>query len=43
MSEPTLQIGRVLQAADQALSPFVTSNGRAAFPLSAHFVTAKKP
>ena len=37
------QIGRVLQEAEQALSSYATADGRAAFHLSAHVVTAKKP
>jgi SAM-dependent methyltransferase len=37
------QIGRILEAADQALSSYATADGRAAFHLSAHLVTAKKP
>ncbi|NGZ09057.1 MAG: methyltransferase domain-containing protein [Nitrospira sp. LK70] len=37
------QIVRILEAAEQALSPYVTADGRVAFPLSAHLVTATKP
>ena len=37
------QIGRILQEAAQALSAYATADGRAAFHLSAHLVTARKP
>jgi SAM-dependent methyltransferase len=37
------QIGRILQEAEQALGSYATADGRAAFHLSAHLVTAKKP
>lgn len=37
------QIGRILQEAEQALGAYATADGRAAFHLSAHLVTAKKP
>lgn len=37
------QIARILQEAEHALSSYATANGQAAFDLSAHFVTAKKP
>jgi len=36
-------IGRILQEAEPALSPYATSDGRAAFHLSAQLVTARKP
>lgn len=36
------QIGRILQEAEQALSCYATTDGRAAFRLSARLVTAKK-
>jgi ubiquinone/menaquinone biosynthesis C-methylase UbiE len=37
------QIGRILQEAEHALSPYADTEGRVAFHLSAHLVTAKKP
>lgn len=37
------QIGRILRGAEHALSSYATPNGRVAFHLSAHLVTAKKP
>lgn len=37
------QIGRILQEAEQALSSYATADERAAFHLSAHLVTARKP
>jgi len=36
------QIGRILQEAEQALGPYATADGRTAFHVSAHLVTAKK-
>jgi len=36
-------IDRILQEAEQALSPYATSEGHAAFHLSAQLVTARKP
>lgn len=35
-------IGRILQDAEQALGSYATPDGRAAFQLSAHLITAKK-
>jgi hypothetical protein len=37
------QIGRILQEAERMLSSYATLDGRVAFHLSAHLVTAKKP
>jgi SAM-dependent methyltransferase len=37
------QIGRILQEAEQALGSYATADGRAAFHLSAHLVSVKKP
>lgn len=37
------QISRVLEAAEQALSPYATADGRAVFQLSVHLVTVRKP
>lgn len=37
------QIGRIVQEAEQALGPYATPEGRAAFHVSAHLVTARKP
>lgn len=37
------QIGRILQDAEQALSSYVTADGRAEFPVAAHLATARKP
>jgi SAM-dependent methyltransferase len=37
------QIGRILQESIQALSPYAAADGRTAFHLSAHLVTATKP
>lgn len=36
-------IGRILDTAERALSPYATADGRAAFDVSAHVVTARKP
>jgi len=37
------QIGRILQDAEQALSSYVTADGRAEFPVAVHLATARKP
>jgi SAM-dependent methyltransferase len=37
------QIGRILQEAENALSPYADAEGRVAFHLSAHLGAAKKP
>jgi hypothetical protein len=37
------QIGRILQEAEHALSPYAATDGRVTFRLSAHLVSAKKP
>lgn len=37
------QIHRIVEAAEQVLSPYAMADGRVAFPLSAHLVTARKP
>ncbi|MDF0666219.1 MAG: methyltransferase domain-containing protein [Nitrospira sp.] len=37
------QIHRILETAEQTLSSYATADGRVAFPLSAHLVTARKP
>jgi hypothetical protein len=36
-------IARILEEAEHALSPYAAADGRVAFDLSAHLVTARKP